>query len=134
MSKKDILKEWFRELPQEQASSDFTTKVMKRVMSEWRLNPVKYQPIISRKAWWMIGLMAFAITSTLFSLHSLLPNTSDLPNQTQTLYGINISQIFIIFSGFFDKLNNISPAVAVGALAIIALWFFDKLFTRAVRR
>ena len=55
MSQKDILKEWFKEIPQEQAPSDFTQKVMKVVMSEWRLNPIKYQPIISKKAWWMIG-------------------------------------------------------------------------------
>ena len=133
MSQKDILKEWFKEMPQEQAPSGFTTKVMKCVMSEWTLNPTKYQPIISKKTWWMLGNMAFVITSTLLSLHSSLPNTADLPGQTQTIYGVNISYILELFSRGFEKLNNISPAVAVGALAIIASWFFDQLFTRAVR-
>lgn len=134
MSQKDILKGLFKEMPQERVSSDFTTKVMKRVMSEWAINPVRYQPIISKKAWWMIVITASVITSILFSLHSSLPNTSDSSYQTQTLYGIDFSQIFMLFSRFFDKLNNISPAVAIGALAILALWFFDQLFTRTVRR
>lgn len=134
MNQKDILKEWFKEMPLEQSPSDFSTKVMKRVMSEWTLNPTGYQPIISKKTWWMLGMMAFIITSTLLSLHSSLPNASDLPGQTQTIYGVNISYILELFGRGFEKLNNISPAVAVGALAIIALWFFDQLFTRAVRR
>jgi len=133
MSQKDILKEWFKEIPKEQAPSDFTQKVMKGVMSEWRLNPIKYQPIISNKAWWMMGIIAFSITSLLFALHSSLPGTHDLTNQTQTIYGIDFSKIFALFGHVFEKLNNISPAVAVSALAIIALWFFDQLFTRAVR-
>jgi hypothetical protein len=134
MSQKDMLKEWFKEMSQEQAPSDFSTKVMKRVMSEWRLNPIGYQPIISKKTWWMLGIMAFVITGTLCLLHSSLPNTVELTNQTQTLYGINLSRLTDLISQFFDKLNNISPAIAVGFLAIIALWFFDQLFSRAVRR
>ena len=134
MSQKDILRDWFKEMSQEQAPPDFSSKVMKRVMSEWSLNPVKYQPIISRKEWWMIGFLAITITSTLFSIHSALPNTTNLSNQAQTLYGFDVSQVFIVFSRFFEKLTNISPAVAVGVLAIIALWFFDQLFTRTVRR
>jgi hypothetical protein len=133
MSQKDILKDWFKEMPQEKAPADFSTKVMKRVMSEWTLNPVGYQPIISKKAWWMMGIMALVITSILFSLHSSLPNTVDMPNQPQTLYGIYLSKIFTLFGMGLEKLNNISPVVAVGALAIIALWFFDQLFTRTVR-
>jgi len=134
MSEKDILKEWFKEIPQEQAPSDFTQKVMKAVMSEWRLNPIKYQPIISKKAWWMMGIIAFSITSLLFALHSSLPGTHDLTNQTPTLCGIDFSQIFALLGNVFEKLNNISPAVAVSALAIIALWFFDQLFSKVVRR
>lgn len=134
MNKKDFLKDWFKELPIEQAPSDFSQKVMKGVMSEWTLNPVGYQPIISKKTWWILGIMAFIITSTLFTLHSSLPNTADLSNQSQTLYGVNLSHILDLFTRGFSKLNNISPAVGVGALAIIALWFFDQLFTKVVRR
>jgi hypothetical protein len=133
MSQKDILKDWFKEMPREKAPADFSTKVMKRVMSEWTLNPIGYQPIISRKTWWMMGIMALVITSILFSLHSSLPNTADLPNQTQTLYGINLSRIFTLLNLGIEKLNSISPVVAVGVLAIIALWFFDQLFSKALR-
>ena len=133
MSQKDIFKDWFKEMPREKATADFSTKVMKRVMSEWTLNPTGYQPIISKKAWWIMGIMAFIITSILFSLHSSLPNSADLSNQSQTFYGIILSKIFTLFSMGIERLNNISPVVAVGALAIIALWFFDQLFTRTVR-
>jgi hypothetical protein len=133
MSQKDILKEWFKELPSEEAPTDFSTKVMKHVMSEWTLNPIGYQPIISKKAWWMLGIMAFIITSVLFSLHSSLPGSSAMPDQTQTLLGINFSKLMTSFSLCIDKLNNISPVVAVGTFAVIALWFFDQLFSKAIR-
>lgn len=133
MSQKDIFKEWFKELPMEIAPSDFSTKVMKRVMSDWTLNPAGYQPIISKKVWWMMGIMALVITSFLFSLHASLPGSSAMPDQTQTFFGISISKLLSSFSIFVDKLNNISPVVAVGALAVVALWFFDQLFSRAIR-
>jgi hypothetical protein len=133
MSQKDIFKDWFKEMPREQASSDFSTKVMKRVMSDWTLNPTAYQPIISKKAWWMMGIMAIVITSILFSLHSSLPNTADLSNQSPTLFGLDLSKLLASLSLCIEKLNSISPVVAVGALAIIALWFFDQLFSRALR-
>jgi hypothetical protein len=133
MSQKDLFKEWFKELPREQAPSDFSTKVMKRVMSEWTLNPIGYQPIISKKAWWMMGIMAFVITSVLLSLHSSLPNSAGLPDQTQTLFGISLSKLMTSLSLCIEKLNNISPVVAIGALAIVALWFFDQLFSRVIR-
>jgi hypothetical protein len=133
MSQKDIFKDWFKEMSREQAPSDFSTKVMKRVMSDWTLNPKAYQPIISKKAWWMMGIMAIVITSILFSLHSSLPNTADLSNQSPTLFGLDLSKLLASLSLCIEKLNSISPVVAVGALAIIALWFFDQLFSRALR-
>ncbi len=127
------MKEWFKELPQEKAPSGFSNKVMKSVMSEWRLNPIGYKPIISKKAWWLLGIIAMVITSVLFSLRSSLLNSSAISDQTPTLLGINFSKIFTSFSLCIDKLNNISPVVAVGALAIVALWFFDQLFSHAIR-
>ena len=134
MSQKDLMKEWFKELPSEQPSPDFTVKVMQRVMSEWTLNPIKYQPIISRKGWWTLVLIAILITGILFMLHSSLPAGNEVVAQSNTIYGIDLSLIFTPISHLFEKLNNISPAVAIGALAIIALWFFDQLFVKTVRR
>ncbi len=134
MSQKDLMKEWLKELPSEQPSPDFAIKVMQRVMSEWTLNPIKYQPIISKKGWWTIGFIAFLLTSILFMLHSSLPAESDAISQTNSFYGIDLAQLFAPVGTLFKKLNNISPAVAIGALAIIALWFFDQLFVKTVRR
>jgi len=130
MSQKDLLKEWFKELPSEQPSPDFQVKVMQRVMSEWTLNPIKYQPIIGKKGWWTMGLIAFLLTSILFMLHSSLPSAAP----AKTVYGLDLLQLFAPVSHLFEKLNSISPAVAIGVLAIIALWFFDQLFVRTIRR
>ncbi len=134
MSQKDIMKEWLKELPSEQPSPDFQVKVMQRVMSEWTLNPIKYQPIIGRKGWWTMGFIAILLTSLLFMLHPSLPVETEVATQSKSFYGIDLVQLFTPVSQLFEKLNNISPAVAIGALAIIALWFFDQLFVKTVRR
>ena len=134
MIQKDILKKWFNEEPSEQLPADFTGKVMQRVMSEWTLNPIKYQPIISRRVWWNLGLITLLLTGILFALPSFLPAESLQATQADTIYGFNLSELIKPIGNFFEKLNNISPAVVIGALAIIALWFFDQLFIRAVRR
>lgn len=134
MSHKDLMKEWFKELPSEQPSPDFKVKVMQRVMSEWTLNPIKYQPIISRKGWWALGFISVLLTGILFMLHSSLPVGTESAAQSKTIYGIDLSLLFAPISHLFEKLNNISPAVAIGALAIIALWFFDQLFVKTVKR
>ena len=134
MTQKDIMREWFKELPPENPSPDFSVKVMQRVMSEWSLNPVKYQPIISKRGWWTLALITIILTSVLFMLHSSLPSGIEPANQTGALYGIDLSQFLLPINQLFTKLNNISPAVAIGALAILALWFFDQLFVKTANR
>jgi len=134
MNQKDIIKQWFKELPPENPSSEFTGKVMKRVMSEWSLNPVRYQPMISRRGWWTLSIIALLSTTVLFMLHSSLPTVSESGVWTKNLYGIDLSLLFTPVNQLFVKLNNISPAVAIGALAIVALWFFDQLFVKTVKR
>ena len=134
MSQKDLMKEWFKELPSDQPSPDFTVKVMQRVMSEWTLNPIKYQPIIGKKGWWTMGLIAVLLTSILFMIHSSSPSVTEATAQTKTIYGLDVLQLFAPVSKLFEKLNSISPAVGIGVLAIIALWFFDQLFVRTVKR
>ncbi len=133
MKQNDKLKDWFREMPAEHPSPDFTRRVMEQVMTEWRLNPVKYQPIISKKGWWTIGGMTLLFTTVLSIMHTTVADTAGSTSQ-ETLYGINLTKILTPFSQFFGKLSEISPAFAIGILAIIALWFFDQLFIRTIRR
>ena len=134
MNQQDIMKKWFKELSPEDPSPDFTSTVMKRVMSEWSLNPVKYQPIISRRGWWTVAIITLLLTTLLFLLHSSLPTEADSLAKTKAVYGIDLDQLFLPINQLFVKLTNISPAIAIGALAILALWFFDQLFVKAVRR
>ena len=126
------MKDWFKELPQDQPSPEFQVKVMQRVMSEWTLNPNKYQPMITSKGWWTIGLFAFVLTSLLFMLHPSVAEQQVV--STTTLFGLDYAKLFEPMTRGLEKLNNISPPVAVGTLAIIALWFFDQLFVRTVKR
>lgn len=72
MKSNDNLHNWFRELPREYPSPNFNKKVMEQVMTEWRLNPVKYQPIIGKKVWWSIGGLALLLTTLLSFMHSTL--------------------------------------------------------------
>ncbi len=132
MNQKDILKEWIKELPAEKPSPDFTVKVMQRVMSEWTLNPIKYQPIISKKGWWSIGIIALITTTLLLMIHASLPAEAD--SAVKSVYGFDLTQLFTPISHIFEKLTNLSPAVAIGAVAIIALWFFDQLIVKTVKR
>jgi hypothetical protein len=134
MNQNDIMKNWFKELPSDQPSPDFTTKVMQRVMSEWTLNPIKYQPIISRKGWWTLGFITMLLTSVLFMLHSSISALPETNTQVKTILGVDPTKYFEPVSHLFTRLNNISPAVVIGALAIIALWFFDQLFVKTVKR
>ena len=134
MNQQDIMKKWFKELASEEPSPDFTSTVMKRVMSEWSLNPIKYQPIISKRGWWTVAIITLLLTTLLFLLHSSLPTEADSLAQTKAVYGIDLAQLFLPINQLFVKLTNISPAIAIGALAILALWFFDQLFIKTVRR
>ena len=131
MSQKDLMKDWFKEMPQDQPSPEFQVKVMQRVMSEWTLNPNKYQPMITRKGWWTIGLFAFILTGILFMLQPTVASQQAIPT---TLLGLDYTKLFEPVARILEKLNNISPAVAIGTLAIIALWFFDQLFVRTFKR
>ena len=133
MNDKNNLKDWFRELPTEQPSTDFTRKVMDQIMTEWRLNPVKYQPIISKKGWWTICGMALLLTTILFMTHSAVIEATETTSQ-QSLFGFDLSNLITSVSHYFSKLSDISPAVVIGFLAIIALWFFDQLFISTIRR
>jgi hypothetical protein len=74
------------------------------------------------------------MTSILVMLHSSLPSGTDSLSTAKTFYGLDLSQVFLPVSRFFEKLNSLSPAVAIGVLAILALWFFDQLFVKTVKR
>ena len=133
MNQKDLMKHWFKELPMEQPSPDFTVKVMQGVMAEWTLNPIKYRPMISKKGWWSLGIIAIVITSLLFLLQSSMPAGTGAADQAKSVLGLDITLLLQPVSQLFQKLNGISPAVAIGTFAIVALWFFDQLFTRTIK-
>ena len=132
MSTNDKLQEWFQEMPDERAPGDFNRKVMQEIMAEWSKNPTAYKPIISRKAWWIVGIFFVLLIIVLFMLKNAM-GVADSTVGTQTIAGINLEYIWTFIADFFEKLNRISPAVGVGALSIIALWFFDQLYTRMAR-
>jgi len=134
MNQRDHLKYWIKELPQEQPSPDFSSKVMQRVMTEWSHNPTKYQPIISRKGWFLIALITILSTVLLIFLHNSALMGLELVGKTKNSYGLDATKIFTPLNHVFTTLTKISPTVAIGTFAILALWFFDQLFSKTVRR
>lgn len=134
MNPTDNFTHWFKELPPEEPSANFKTEVMQRVMAEWSRNPVRYQPIISKKGWWTIALITFGFTIVLLMIHSAMPASISTSNPTtSTFLGLNLSGLINPFTKMFERLNNISPVAGIGVLTIAALWFFDQLFSRTVK-
>lgn len=133
MNQKENLTQWFHEMDAEKPSPDFSRKVMQDVMTDWRLNPTTYTPMITRKAWLVIIVLSFLLVIALSIMNGLVANTSYSSSLAQSSQ-INPLQLLEYLNNLFEKLNNISPAVGVGTLAIIALWFFDQLFSKLARR
>lgn len=133
MSRKDFLEEMFSELPSEKAPEGFTRKVMHEVMTDWSLNPTIYKPVISKKGWWGIGLVAVAFILFLFFIQSTIGEPTESPINLKFLSDLDVRSILAPVSRNLARLTTISPAIGIGALAIIALWFFDQLFTRLAR-
>ncbi len=134
MNQRDHLKYWIKELPQEQPSPDFSIKVMERVMTEWSHNPTKYQPIINRKGWFLIALITLISTALLLFLHNSASIGLELVGKTKNSYVIDATKFFTPINHLFTSLTKISPTVAIGIFAILALWFLDQLFSKTVRR
>ncbi len=134
MNQKEHLKYWIKELAQEQPSPDFSSKVMQRVMTEWRHNPTKYQPIISRKGWFLIALITILSTALLLFLHTSASIGLELVGKAKSSYLIDATKFFTPINHLFVSLTKISPTVAIGIFAILALWFFDQLFSKTERR
>jgi hypothetical protein len=135
MSKKDYLEEMLRELPSEKAPKGFTHKVMHQVMADWSLNPVLYKPVISKRGrgWWAICFSVAASILLLFIVPDTTTETSQKIFDLSFISGFNFQPAITKISQLLSKLTNFSPAVGIGSLAIVALWFFDQLFTKLAR-
>jgi hypothetical protein len=133
MSEKDFLKNIFSELPTEKAPKNFTHRVMHEVMNDWSLNPTKYKPVISTKVWWGIGLLTVAFVLILFIIQNSLGETSQSTIDFSFLSKVNFSSALSPISQLFEKITTLPPAIGIGSLAIIALWFFDQIFTKLAR-
>lgn len=133
MHREDFLEEMFRELPREKAPEDFSRKVMNEVMTDWSLNPTIYKPVISKKAWIATGIVAAAIILLLFILQNSIGETQGVPTEIPFLSGLSFKSLMEPVSQLLGRITSLSPAIGIGSLAVIALWFFDQLLIRLAR-
>jgi len=133
MHREDFLEEMFREIPREKAPEDFSRKVMNEVMTDWSLNPTIYKPVISRKAWWVTGIVAAAIVALLIILQNAIGDTSSEQSDFYFFSEFNFKSIVEPVYHLLGKITSLSPTIGIGSLAVIALWFFDQLLTRLAR-
>lgn len=129
MKNKDNLSKYFKEIPVEEPSGNFTMLVMDRVRVEAKKSPFEYTPLISTRVWWTI-----LITITLTLLAGLLLQ-SYFPGQesSESLQFLNkmdfslISKPFILLSKAFNSITVTHLFVLMG---ISALLLFDKFHSR----
>ena len=132
MNDKDMMKKWFKELPLLEPNSDFTAKVMQNVMNQWMANPAKYQPIISKKGWSVMGAISIVFTLMLLSIYWTL-NPESTINESNNI-PFEFSKLFEPITHLLLQLGTLPPAITVGVLTITALWFFDQLLSVTFRR
>jgi hypothetical protein len=133
MSREDFLEEMFRQLQPERAPEGFSRKVMNEVMTDWSLNPTIYKPVISKKSWWTIGLVTAAFVLLLFIIQNATGETSQDTINLAFFSDFNFKSAVAPVGQLFGRITKLSPAIGIGSLAIIALWFFDQLLTRLAR-
>jgi hypothetical protein len=100
----ELVKKMIKGMPLEQPSSDFTQKVMQRVLKQAAKNI--YRPLISKKAWWIIASMFFIGTLWLYyNPGTSIINTDSIPWENKLTFknpleNLHLSKTAIYAIGF----------------------------------
>jgi len=126
-----------KEVRLDSPSPEFMIKVMSRIQAEAAVQhrPVlqNYQPVISRKAWIIIGLAFLALLIYItVSGSDTVPESS--PGLWSTLLGsvemINSTGMTSIWQKGMNIFGNIPPVALLILAASMALWTLDTFLTR----
>lgn len=125
-----------KEVRLDSPSPDFMIKVMSRIQAEAAVQhrPVQtYQPVISRKAWIIIGL-AFLALLIYITVSGSDAATESTPGFWSTLVGsvekINATGMTSVWQKGMDIFGTISPVALLILTASMALWTLDTYLTR----
>lgn len=126
-----------KEISIDSPSKDFTLKVMNRIQAEATVQhrPAlqNYQPVISRKAWLIIGL-AFCALLIYITVSGSDTATESTPGFWSKLLGsietINSTGMTSIWQKGMNIFGNIPPVALLIMTASMALWTLDTYLTR----
>lgn len=125
-----------KEIRLDSPSPDFMIKVMSRIQAEAAVQhrPLQtYQPVISRKAWIIIGL-AFLALLIYITVSGSDAATESAPGFWSTLVGsvekINATGMTSVWQKGMDIFGTIPPVALLILTASMALWTLDTYLTR----
>lgn len=131
MRTKDQLGKYMKELPKEEPSFEFTSKVMDRVLAEAKYAPSSYHPLISRQMWLKILLGTILIVAGVALLHTYFPGNEN-PAGWQSLYRFDLSVVFEPVLKVFRVARNLPVTFAGGLMAFSLLLLADRIYSRNV--
>jgi hypothetical protein len=132
MKNQDNLGKYFKELPREEPSGNFTMRVMDRVISETRRSPVEYSPLISRGVWVKISIVGVLTLLSLLLLYPYFPAKENHGGLQflSTLDFSRVSEPFVVLSG---ALNNLTVTHLFVLMGISVLLLFDRFYSRVAK-
>ena len=133
MGTHDYLGKYMKELPEAEPSSDFTNRVMDRVMAEAKTTTVVYHPLISRQMWINILIGTILLFAGVALLRTYFPGAEN-PVGWQSLYRLDLSVVFGPFLKIFREAGNLSVSFAGGLMAFSLLLLADRIYSRHPER
>jgi uncharacterized membrane protein YgcG len=118
-------------------SVDFTHKVMSRIQAEAAVRPRRilqeYQPVISRKAWIIIGILLVALLVYII-LSGTTAASESTPGFWSNLLGsvqkMNSGEVGSIWKKGITVFSSIPSVALLIVAASLSLWTLDTYFTR----
>lgn len=133
MKEQDKLRSYFRELPREEPSENFTFMVMERVkMERVRTNAV-YHPIISRQMWLRLlcGVILIFIGALVFRVY--FPGNEQV-GLLRPIFQFDYSLILKPLQVVSASLMKMPFSFVIALVAISLLLLVDQLYSRFVSR
>ena len=133
MKEQDKLRAYFRELPGEETSENFTFMVMDRVRKENARSQANYEPIISRQIGWKLfaGILLFFMAAVIFRTY--FPG-NEQPGILKPLYQLDYSSLLKPFQFISESLVKLPFTFVTTLVAVTALLFIDLFYNRFVSR
>jgi hypothetical protein len=129
MRTQDNLGKYMKELPMEEPSFEFTSKVMDRVLVEAKKTPLEYHPLISRQMWLRISVGMILLFIGIALLRTYFPGNEN-PAGWQSLYRFDLSVVFGPFLNLFREAKIFSVSFAGGLMAFSLLLLADRIYSR----